>query len=294
MKKITVILCLLPLFSFNTNAQFIFSPPPNGLSEALGILNDGSGDFSSYGYGTRKIDDKSVEIQSCLHDDNIKRIIISVGTHMQDLTAIIVANKPYLKERVEKIFSDAVDIDKNNNNILKRANDGLKPFKNDSLPKGDEMWYDEKHHLYWKITENNNTLYVFCFYNLKDGIELEKTALSVINAELNAPEMKFEHDTINLGVIKSDALNKENKIIYNISFTNVGNEPLIISNVTSLSTYKIISWSKEKITKGNKGNIQVKFNLIGFRGHDVIGAIKISSNAQNSYRTIYAKISVSN
>ncbi len=77
----------------------------------------------------------------------------------------------------------------------------------------------------------------------------------------NAAEFKFEVEEYNFGSIKQGE-----SITYTFNFTNVGKEPLIITDASATCGCTIPEWSKESIKKGEKGSIKVTFNSTGKMG----------------------------
>jgi hypothetical protein len=63
-------------------------------------------------------------------------------------------------------------------------------------------------------------------------------------------------------------------------FTNEGNEPLILSNVTTSCGCTSPSWSKEPVMPGHKGSIKVHYDT--GRIGDFNKTITVKSNAVNS------------
>ena len=72
---------------------------------------------------------------------------------------------------------------------------------------------------------------------------------------LNTPEFKFETEVIDYGTIEKGADG-----IREFHFTNTGNAPLIISNVTKSCGCTIPSYPKEPIKPGESSSIKVKYD----------------------------------
>ena len=90
----------------------------------------------------------------------------------------------------------------------------------------------------------------------------------------NAPKFKFETEVVDYGTIEHNA-NGDREF----KFTNVGKEPLIISNAVGSCGCTTPQWPKEPIAPGAKGTITVKYDT------KKVGAINksvtITSNAVN-------------
>lgn len=98
----------------------------------------------------------------------------------------------------------------------------------------------------------------------------------------NAPKFKFETEVMDYGTIEHNADgNREFK------FTNVGKEPLIISNAVGSCGCTTPNWPKEPIKPGATGVIKVKYAT------DRIGAfektITLTSNADTPTKVIKIK-----
>lgn len=98
----------------------------------------------------------------------------------------------------------------------------------------------------------------------------------------NAPKFKFETEVIDYGTIEHNADgNREFK------FTNVGKEPLIISNAVGSCGCTTPNWPKEPIKPGASASIKVKYAT------DRIGAfektVTITSNADTPTKVIKIK-----
>lgn len=77
----------------------------------------------------------------------------------------------------------------------------------------------------------------------------------------NAGDFKFEMEEYNFGSIKQG-----DKVEYEFVFTNVGKEPLVITNAAGSCGCTVPEWPKEPIKKGEKGKIKVTFNSAGKQG----------------------------
>jgi hypothetical protein len=98
----------------------------------------------------------------------------------------------------------------------------------------------------------------------------------------NAPKFKFETEVVDYGTIEHNADgNREFK------FTNVGKEPLIISNAVGSCGCTTPNWPKEPIKPGGTGVIKVKYAT------DRVGAfektITLTSNADTPTKVIKIK-----
>lgn len=96
-------------------------------------------------------------------------------------------------------------------------------------------------------------------------------------AQERATQIKFTATTHNFGVIKEEG----GLVSSNFEFTNIGNAPLIITNVLSSCGCTVSEWPKEPILPGAKGMIKASYNPKGRPG-PFNQSITIYSNASAS------------
>ncbi len=101
------------------------------------------------------------------------------------------------------------------------------------------------------------------------------TAQEVSIKNLNQAKIEFETEIIDYGTIKQNANG-----IREFNFTNVGNAPLIISNVQKSCGCTVPTWPKEPIKSGERSTIKVKYatDRIGI----INKSVTIVSNAERS------------
>ena len=76
------------------------------------------------------------------------------------------------------------------------------------------------------------------------------------NIDPNAPELKFDNETIEYGVIDYDA-----NTVREFKFKNTGKSPLILSNVqVSCGCTNVDGWPKEPIAPGKSATFKVKYD----------------------------------
>jgi len=112
------------------------------------------------------------------------------------------------------------------------------------------------------------------------GANAQETTTPSVNP--NAPKFKFENETIDYGTIEHNADgNREFK------FTNVGKEPLIISNATGSCGCTVPTAPKDPIKPGETGVIKVHYAT------DRVGAfektVTLTSNADTPSKVIKIK-----
>lgn len=99
----------------------------------------------------------------------------------------------------------------------------------------------------------------------------------------NAGEFKFEVEEYNFGTIKQGE-----SVSYEFAFTNVGKDPLIISEAHASCGCTVPLWPKEPIRKGEKGTIKATFNSTGKQGMQD-KTITITSNAKGGQKILHIK-----
>lgn len=84
----------------------------------------------------------------------------------------------------------------------------------------------------------------------------------VANAQdTSGPAITFEEKTYEFGDIHQGDV-----VEHTFKFTNTGDTPLVITNVTTTCGCTAPKWPKEPIQAGDEGEILVKFNSRGKRG----------------------------
>lgn len=110
-------------------------------------------------------------------------------------------------------------------------------------------------------------------------------AFTMINAQdvktqdqpLNGPKISFSELEHNYGTLKKGGDGN-----CEFTFTNEGNEPLILSNVKASCGCTTPSWTKEPIMPGKTGTIKVRYNTNNVGGFTK--TITVTSNAIDSPR----------
>ena len=98
----------------------------------------------------------------------------------------------------------------------------------------------------------------------------------------NIPKIKFETETIDYGTIE-----KGSDGIREFKFSNVGKDPLILSNVQSSCGCVAVDWPKEPIKQGASAIIKVKYdtNRIG----PFSKTVTVTSNAEEPSKILKIK-----
>lgn len=101
-------------------------------------------------------------------------------------------------------------------------------------------------------------------------------------ADPNAPVMQFQHDTIDYGTIPHNADGYRS-----FKFTNVGKEPLIISNAHGSCGCTVPTAPKEPIQPGQTSEIKVHYATD--RVGPFIKTVTLTSNANPSTKVLVIK-----
>ncbi|HWY36120.1 MAG TPA: DUF1573 domain-containing protein [Nitrosopumilaceae archaeon] len=95
------------------------------------------------------------------------------------------------------------------------------------------------------------------------------------NIDPNAPELKFDQETIDYGVIDYDG-----NTLREYKFKNTGKSPLILSNVqVQCGCTNVDGWPKEPIAPGKTATFKVKYD--SKRPGKFDKKITVTSNAKN-------------
>ena len=94
-----------------------------------------------------------------------------------------------------------------------------------------------------------------------------------VNAQDKVAKIEFKTDTIDYGTIEKGANG-----LRVFEFTNTGDAPLIISNVTSSCGCTVPSWTKEPVMPKATGKIEVKYDTN--RVSPIRKTITVISNAE--------------
>ena len=103
------------------------------------------------------------------------------------------------------------------------------------------------------------------------------------NAQVKPAEFKFEKETHDFGSIP---LNKAATVEF--KFTNIGDQPLIITKVESTCGCTVPEYTQTPVKKGGMGTIKVTYNP-GATPLPFVKAITITSNAKTTTKVLYIK-----
>jgi len=108
------------------------------------------------------------------------------------------------------------------------------------------------------------------------------TTTASATTDANKSEFKFNDESHDFGT-----LSKGSVCTYEFTFSNIGKEPLIISNVVPSCGCTTPSYSKEPVAPGQTGKIMVSYdsNRVG----PFSKSITISSNSKTPTKTLFIK-----
>ncbi|MBB6464027.1 DUF1573 domain-containing protein [Flammeovirga kamogawensis] len=114
--------------------------------------------------------------------------------------------------------------------------------------------------------------------NLFFTLLLSLIAFTVSAQDSAGPIVTFQESTYEFGDIHQGDV-----VEHIFKFTNTGDAPLVITNVTTTCGCTAPKWPKEPIAVGDEGEIIVRFNSRGKRGVQN-KPITVYSNAKNTTR----------
>lgn len=106
-------------------------------------------------------------------------------------------------------------------------------------------------------------------------------AISAFKVDAKA-EFKFEKETYDFGKIPQGK-----PVSVEFKFTNVGDEPLIISNIESVCGCTVPKYTNTPVLKGQTGTITVSYNAAAVAPFSK--GLTIRSNAKTPIKVIYIK-----
>ena len=118
------------------------------------------------------------------------------------------------------------------------------------------------------------SLLVFVFIGYASDPVIEKT---------EGPVLKFEQPNHNYGTAYVDSM-PNTKLA--IPFTNSGSQPLVLSNVRACCGTRVTQWPREPIAPGEKGVINIEFNLAP-RPQRISRTVTVSSNSETNPTAVF-------
>ena len=106
---------------------------------------------------------------------------------------------------------------------------------------------------------------------------------AVAFAGSDGPVLTFEKEGINYGSVYVDEM-PETK--HDITFTNTGNQPLLLSNVRACCGTRVTAWPRDPVMPGEKGTISIEFRLAA-RPQNISRTVTVTSNNTSSPTQIF-------
>ncbi len=91
--------------------------------------------------------------------------------------------------------------------------------------------------------------------------------------EVNGPQIQFDNETHDYGKVP---LNGDGNCKF--TFTNVGTEPLILTNVRAGCGCTVPQWPREPVLPGESAEIKVRYTTLN-RAHKINKSIVVTSNS---------------
>ncbi|HEY0670600.1 MAG TPA: DUF1573 domain-containing protein [Sphingobacteriaceae bacterium] len=98
----------------------------------------------------------------------------------------------------------------------------------------------------------------------------------------NKAEFKFEKETYDFGKISQGK-----PVTAELKFTNIGEEPLIISTVEPTCGCTVANYTKTPVKKGESGSISLTYNAAAVG--PFTKAVTVKSNARTPVKVLYIK-----
>ncbi|HHN48455.1 MAG TPA: DUF1573 domain-containing protein [Bacteroidales bacterium] len=95
------------------------------------------------------------------------------------------------------------------------------------------------------------------------------------NSENNGPQISFDKETHDYGEI---FMHGDGNCVF--TFTNTGNEPLLLTNVRAGCGCTVPQWPREPVLPGDSAEIKVRYTTLN-RPHSINRSIVVTSNAIN-------------
>ncbi len=95
-------------------------------------------------------------------------------------------------------------------------------------------------------------------------------------------EYKDENNRIDIGTIY---IGEKNEVNLEIEFENTGEQPLVVSHVRACCGTRVVDWTKEPISPGEKGVIEVHFRVAP-RPHNINRSVIAMSNDPDGQKVL--------
>ena len=95
------------------------------------------------------------------------------------------------------------------------------------------------------------------------------------SGDISGPQISFDKDTHDYGEV---FMHGDGNCVF--TFTNTGNEPLLLTNVRAGCGCTVPQWPREPLLPGDSAEIKVRYTTLN-RPHQINRSIVVTSNATN-------------
>jgi hypothetical protein len=106
-------------------------------------------------------------------------------------------------------------------------------------------------------------------------IVIQLNAQEPHSVDISGPQISFDKDTHDYGEV---FMHGDGNCVF--TFTNTGNEPLLLTNVRAGCGCTVPQWPREPLLPGDSAEIKVRYTTLN-RPHQINRSIVVSSNATN-------------
>lgn len=107
------------------------------------------------------------------------------------------------------------------------------------------------------------------------------SAMAVATDE--GPVLSFDQENFDYGTVYVDEIPETKN---EITFTNTGTQPLLLSNVRACCGTRVTEWPRDPIMPGEQGTIKVEFRLAP-RPQNIRRTITVTSNSESNPTAIF-------
>ncbi|MBL7838270.1 MAG: DUF1573 domain-containing protein [Bacteroidetes bacterium] len=117
------------------------------------------------------------------------------------------------------------------------------------------------------------------------GLFLFSFSLYAQSDSIKSPELKFDVDTADFGIVADG-----DSVVYEFWFTNIGQANLEIKQAWPACGCTHPTYTKGPVKPGGRGFVRVVFNSKGFAGHEMVKEVIIINNGPERYARFKVKV----
>jgi hypothetical protein len=106
-------------------------------------------------------------------------------------------------------------------------------------------------------------------------IGMQLNAQETVSGDISGAKISFDKDTHDYGEV---FMHGDGNCVF--TFTNTGNEPLLLTNVRAGCGCTVPQWPREPLLPGDSAEIKVRYTTLN-RPHQINRSIVVTSNATN-------------